>query len=280
MFRPSEIVLEAFVDHLVASHRRVFHAAPASHGETLALVARMALARLARSNAPYHDVDHTIFVTGVGQDILRGKMARDGDVTSEQWVEFLASLLCFGIGFVRDLLPGDCGPKCVVGEDGKSTITLPRGATDGALWPYFTDRGKLFVRERFANHAVLDAQALAANIEYSRFPPPPGRNEETATWPGLLRAAHVIGTVADPNFILKLRRILLELRDAGMETTFDSPAVASLRVRYPQMFWRTLHPLIPAGTELLGYTGEGRVWLSNMHAHLLAEEHREQVASA
>ena len=54
---------------------------------------------------------------------------------------------------------------------------------------------------------------------------------------------------------------------------FDS--VSTLRDSYPQFFWEMLNPLIPDGVDLLSYTGSGRLWLANMHAHVLLEEHRE-----
>ena len=58
----------------------------------------------------------------------------------------------------------------------------------------------MFVREYFTNHLVIDPELIVANIEYARFPPPLDRNLETDTYPGLLRAAQVIGAIADPDF--------------------------------------------------------------------------------
>ena len=65
-------------------------------------------------------------------------------------------------------------------------ITLPPGATDASLTPYHIDRGKLFIRERFGGHHLIDAEVIAANIERTRFPVPDDSDHQgTADYPGL-----------------------------------------------------------------------------------------------
>lgn len=276
MFRPSDIIIEAFVRRLRDDYDAVFGAGQPGHRETIVETARMALPRIARSDALFHDLDHTMLVTLVGQDILRGRMARDGDVSAGDWVHFVASLLCFAVGFVRNVCPGDDGDDCVI-DDGGSRLVLPRGATDARLWPHFTDRGKMFVRHYFRHHPLLDCEVMAANIEYSRYPPPPDRNLETESYPGLLRAAHLIGSIADPNFILKIKPLVLELEESGMTAQLGFANVEEFLIGYPNMFWTHLYPRVAAGMELLKFSGEGRVWLTNLHAHLLSQEHRAEL---
>ena len=279
MFRPSDIIIDAFIERLRLAYTEVYADGEPGHRETIAQVARMALGRLSQSNALYHNLDHTLLVTMVGHDILRGKFVRDGGVTSRDWVNFVCSLLCFAIGFYRHACPGDDDARCVVDESG-ATVEVSAGVTDGWLWPYFTDRGKIFVRHHFADHTVLDAEMLAANIEYSRFPPPVDRNPDTDTFPGLLRAAHIIGAVADPYFQRKMPALVQELDESGMTERLGYQTVAEFRAHYPELFWQTLHPLIVDAVALLDHTGQGREWVANMHAHLLAEEHRGDIKKA
>lgn len=271
MFRPTAIIIDAFVDDVTRAYDRMFPDADPTHRQALILVARMALQRLARSNAPYHDLDHTIVVTQVGQDIMRGRIIRDGNVGPSDWLHFVASLLCFATGFVRGVCPGDAGRTCVIGPDGRA-VELPSTVSDGALWPYFADRSKIFVQHYFANHPLLDGDRLADNIEYARFPPLPDRNLDTDTYPGLLRAAHIIGAVADPDFMLKAKALFLEMQESSIADQLGFHAVADFQRGYPQLFWTVLHPLIGEGMELLTYTAEGRVWLASMHAHVLRAE--------
>ena len=263
MFCPSDIVIDAFVRRLSQDYGEAFGGGPPEHRDVIVQVARMALARVARSDALYHDLVYTILVTLVGQDILRGRIARDADVASHDWVHFLASLLCSNVGIVRGACPGDAGNTCVTGEN-TEPLELLRGATDGALWPSRAERSQIFVRHHFRDHAVLNWEALAANIEYSRFPPPLDRNHEIASYPGLLRAAHLIATVADPNFGQKINRLFLQARESGIADQLGYATAAEFTARYPVFFWRVLHPLIGETMDLLGYTGAGQVWLANM----------------
>lgn len=273
MIRPSQILIDAFLERLAADYARHFDHGPAGHLEALRRVAWMVLPRIARTDALYHDLEHTLQVTLVGQAMLRGRMVRNGDVRSLDYVHFVASLLSFAVGFLRGECPGDTATQVVVDGDG-TLADPPRGATNGWLWPYYTDRSIRFVRHYFAEDAVLDVEELAQNIEYARFPPEAGSNTETASYPGLLRAAHLIGAVADPGFMLKLKPLFLELREAGLVERLAFRSVAEFRNDYPAFFWRVLAPFIRDGIRLLEYTDDGRMWLAQMHAHVLAEEHR------
>ena len=95
MFRPSDIIIDAFIERLRWAYTQIYSDGVPGHLDTIAQVARMALARMALSDALYHNLDHTLLVTMVGHDILRGQIVRDGQVESSDWVNFVCSLLCF-----------------------------------------------------------------------------------------------------------------------------------------------------------------------------------------
>jgi hypothetical protein len=272
MFKPSEILIDAFLRGLRETYAATFGRREPEHADLLADVGRATLHHIARSNALYHDLDHAMKVVLVGQDILQGRIIRDGDVEPADWVRYVASLLCFSVGFVHDVCPGDHGGVCVIDDRG-GTIALPRGSTDGFLWPHAAERGKLYVRARFAGHPVLDPEILAGYIEYGRFPPPLDRNLETETYGGLLRAAHFIGSAADPNFMAKLRPLFLEMQESGVARQLGNEGVAEFRAGYAALFWNTIHVVTRDGAEFLKYTPSGRQWLANMYAQVLAEEH-------
>jgi hypothetical protein len=148
---------------------------------------------------------------------------------------------------------------------------MPRGATDGWLWPYFTDRSKLFVAHHFRDDPVIDWRTVAVNIEYSRFPPLPDRNRETASYPGLLRAAHLIGSIADPEFNIKTKALLVELEESGMTQLLGYADIAAFRAGFHDLFWLSMYPLLADGMKLLDLTGEGRELIAHLHAHLLID---------
>jgi hypothetical protein len=268
MFWPADIVINAFIERLVKGHGQYFPSAPVQHGEAIARVARLSLSRIARSNALYHDLDHTLLVTMVGQDMLRGRIARSGDVSSEDWIHFVASLLLFAVGFVRGGCPGDMGNRCVIDDKGDSVL-LPRGKTDGSLWPYYTERSKIFVAHHLVHDTVLDWERVAANVEYSRYPPVLALHPETDTYPGLLRAAHLIGAVGDPNFFQKVKPLHLELAESGMLYAIGYKTVAEFQQNFADFYHHTIAPLIADGVSLLEYTPQGKVWLTYIHAHVL-----------
>lgn len=276
MFRPADIVTEALLDRLGHAFTEMFPGAPPQERHALLRAARVGLTFSSLTDAVYHNLDHTVQVVCVGLDMLRGKVVRDGNVRSIEAVHFLASLCLFSVGFNRRLLAGDDGSCCVV-ADGAS-ITLPPGATDAYLWPHYADRGMLFARRHFHGDPVLDGEMLAAILDYARFPPPLDRLPETDSYPGLLRAAHLIGAVADPYFFHKLKPLTLEMEESGILGLLGFKDVVEFRANYTELFWTTLAPVIRDGAALLEYTTPGRLWLSSMRSHLLREEHVLTVA--
>ena len=71
MFNPSALVIETFAQELVGKYINMY----GTDDNNIHLVvsnARNALEIIANSDAPYHDMNHTIMVTMVGTEILRG----------------------------------------------------------------------------------------------------------------------------------------------------------------------------------------------------------------
>ena len=148
MFNPTEIVIQAFVQHLQHMYGQIYGVLEPAYPDIIGFVARLSLENIADSDAAYHDMNHTIMVTLVGQEILRGKHIRDGGVTPRDWLHFTISLLCHDIGYVRGVCRGDRDGHYVCNEKG-DLAPISAGATDASLTPYHVTRSKLFVRERF-----------------------------------------------------------------------------------------------------------------------------------
>src|SRR5436190_7461649 len=129
MFNPIEVLIDAFVERLQQEYRRMYGVLEPSYPGIIAWAGRMALENIANSDALYHDAEHTMMVTLVGQEILRGKHALEGGVRPRDWLHFILSLLCHDIGYVRGICPGDHDDVCVVGGSG-ATVTMPPGSTD------------------------------------------------------------------------------------------------------------------------------------------------------
>jgi hypothetical protein len=107
MFNPAQVVIEAFVQELQAMYVRIYGVLEPSYPGIIAFIGGGAMENIANSDAPYHNVEHTMMVTLVGQEILRGKHIREGGVTPRDWLHFISSLLCHDIGYVRGVCSRD-----------------------------------------------------------------------------------------------------------------------------------------------------------------------------
>src|SRR5262249_22274045 len=77
MFNPTQIVIEAFVSELKLTYERTYGLLEPSYPGVIEFVARLSLENIAGSDAAYHDINHTIIATLVGQDIMSGQPLND-----------------------------------------------------------------------------------------------------------------------------------------------------------------------------------------------------------
>ena len=182
-------------------------------------------------------------VTLVGQEILRGKHISVGGVTPRDWLYFIISLLCHDIGYVRGICQGDENGRYVSNLAGDK-VAVPEGATDASLTPSHVVRSKLFIRRRFGKSIIdLDIPQIERNIEHTRFPVPEDElHQSTADYPGLLRAADLIGQLADINYLRKQPALFNEFRETGTSEKLGYKSVADLRDNYPDFFWQKVRP--------------------------------------
>lgn len=275
MFNPTEILIEAFGERLEAAYWRTYGQLEPSYAGILAWAGGMALESIANSDALYHDVEHTIMVTLVGQELLKGKHLREGGVSPRDWLHFIISLLCHDIGYVRGVCRADGDNVYTTGTD-DGMITLHPGATDASLTPYHIDRGKLFIRERFGGHRLIGAEVIAANIERTRFPVPDDSDHQgTADYPGLVRAADLIGQLADPHHMRKFPALFYEFAETGTNEKLGYRNPDDLRNDYPAFYWNVVSRYIQDGLHYLRMTQEGKQWIANLYAHVFAVEHQQ-----
>jgi hypothetical protein len=275
MFNPTQIVITAFVRELREMYDRNYGTLEPGLPGVIGFVAQLALENIATSDAPYHDVSHTIMVTLVGQEILRGRHISAGGISPRDWLHFIISLLCHDIGYVRGICQGDENGQYVSNLAGDK-VSLPEGATDASLTPYHVARSKLFVRERFSDATIaLDIPLIEKNIEHTRFPVPEDEaHKSTGDFPGLVRAADLIGQLADINYLRKQPALFNEFRETGASEKLAYKSVADLRDNYPDFFWQKVRPYIGDALRYLRITQEGKQWVANLYANVFSMEHR------
>jgi hypothetical protein len=274
MLNPTSLLAEALGNVLEQYYRTLFGPEEPTLPVKVSLGARFALEQIANSDALYHDVQHTMMVTLVGQEIFRGRFLKMR-LLPDDWLHYTTALLCHDIGYVRGVCSGDTKDSYVIDEAG-NRVTAPRGASDAFLTPYHVDRGKLFVRERFRTAPHIDVERVAAAIELTRFPVPDSSDHrETGSEAALVRAADLIGQLADPNYPQKLTGLYYEFVETGVAEKLGYRSAADLAEAYPQFFWSHVRPYI---TDALGYlerTQEGKQWIANLYSHVFSLEHKE-----
>ena len=92
MFNATEVLIDEFVNRLREGYHRTYGGLKNDYKDIIAWAGSMAMENIANSDALYHNVEHSILVTLVGQEILRGKQIREGGISCEDWLHFIISL--------------------------------------------------------------------------------------------------------------------------------------------------------------------------------------------
>ncbi|MGQ4648091.1 Npun_R2479 family HD domain-containing metalloprotein [Lyngbya aestuarii] len=277
MFNVTEILIDAFVQRLRDGYHRTYGGLKTDHEDIIAWAGSMAMENIANSDALYHNVEHSILVTLVGQEILRGKHIREGGVTPDDWLHFIISLVCHDIGYVKGVCRSDRETERLYasGENKEMVYLLP-GATDAALTPHHVDRAKLFIDERFGGHKLIDAEIIKRNIELTRFPVPKAEDhQDTINYPGLIRASDLIGQLSDPRYLKKISALFYEFEETGMNKVLGYKNPGDLRRGYSMFYWNGVHPYIQDALRYLQLTQQGKQVVANLYSNVFVVEHEK-----
>ena len=269
MITVPELAAEALGSFLTAHMSRRFGSRHANLTELIPSAARLALERIGNSDALYHNVEHTMLVTLVGYDILRGRSLLTPTSASD-YAHLLVACLFHDIGFVRGVLTGDGDDAYVVDANG-GKVRLPRGSSDAALMPYHVERSKLFVMDRFVNSKLLDVNRISDAIEFTRFPisQPDARTNEEGL---LVRAANLIGQLGEPHYLRKVNALFYEFEEIGINKQFGYETPTDLRDLYPQFFFNSVSAHLQQAIRYLNVTLSGRLWIAGLYSNVFRAE--------
>ena len=269
MITVPELAAEALGAYLHEHLSRRFASTHADLTQLVPSIARLALECIGNSDALYHNVEHTMLVTLVGYDIMKGRALLTPTYPSD-YAHLLVACLLHDIGYVRGILKGDGADGFVVDAKGNK-VKLPRGASDAALLPYHVDRSKLFVMDRIGKVELLDADRIAQAIEYTRFPSPHANGDGSEE--GLLvRAADLIGQLGDPHYLRKANALYYEFEEVGMNRQLGYTSPADLTDLYPQFYWNSISPHIQTAIRYLNVTSSGRQWIASLYSNVFRAE--------
>ena len=265
-----ELAANALGSHLAEHMGRRFGSTDAGLIELVQSAARLAIECIGNSDALYHNVEHTMLVTFVGYDILKGRRLLT-ETNASDFAHVIVACLCHDIGYVRGILNGDSADGYIIDAKGNK-IELSRGSSDAALMPYHVDRSKLFVMDRVAKIKSLDATRIADAIEFTRFPSPPSTNDSDNEEGMLVRAADLIGQLGDPHYLRKANALYYEFEEVGMNKQLGYASPADLTELYPQFYWSSISPHIQRAIRYLNITSSGRQWIANLYSNIFRAE--------
>jgi hypothetical protein len=270
MITVPELSAEALGSYLSSDLDLRFGSTEAELTELIPSVARLALECIGNSDSLYHNVEHTMLVTLVGYDIMKGRSLLMPTSASD-YAHLLVACLFHDIGYVRGILTGDDEAGYVTDDKG-GKVKLERGASDAALTPYHVDRSKLFAIDRLARMDLIDAARVARAIEYTRFPVSTEPDEQDGEEGSLVRAADLIGQLGDPHYLRKANALYYEFEEVGMNRQLGYQSPADLTDLYPQFYYNSVSPYIQTAIRYLNVTSSGRQWISTLYANVFRAE--------
>ncbi len=273
MLNPTAVMASHFGDYLADLYLQYYSNRRPEYAAYIGGAARLVLERLGNTDALYHNVEHTMMVTLVGQQIIRGRLLSEA-LTPEDWLHYTCALLVHDIGYVRGICKGDSDHEVVIDDKG-GRVAPPRGSSDAFLAPYHIERGKIYARDRFKNSDFIDEERIVRSIELTRFPVPDGdEHGDTRSEAALVRAADLIGQLADPFYHRKVNALFYEFVETGVAETLSYDNPADLLDKYPEFFWTCVQPFIEPALGYLELTTEGKQWVANLYNNVFQVEHR------
>jgi hypothetical protein len=122
---------------------------------------------------------------------------------------------------------------------------------------------------------LIDEERIARSIEYTQFPvPKDAYYASDDTEPALVRAADLIGQIADPFYHRKINGLYHEFLETGLAGKLGYESPMDLMERFPDFFWTQVQPHIGAALGHLEQTMEGKQWVAQLYNHVFQISHR------
>lgn len=271
MYSPKQTLVLTFVSYLQETYQAVFGQAKPHHVDFLGTVAPRVLDTIAQSDALYHDLEHTILVTSVGQEILRAKKMCEGNgsVTPEDWLHLVVALLCHDVGYCKGACEQD---DCELGRHttgvGNGYVVLPLGATDASLSNYHVDRGKQYVKEQFQDEHLIDMTTVQQIVDLTRFPVRQGSLPDPQGLASLGRSADLIGQFSDRNYLQKLPALFYEFEQNGTNKTLGYRHLIDVRSGLPEFYRNCVHGYVEDAIAYLNHTPAGQKIVTELQTNV------------
>jgi len=267
IFSPQKILSSTLSTAIESEFRRLFGGHESSLRHAVLESVDFAMKALSRADSQYHNSEHTFIVSMAGLDILRGKAELGDPIDAEDWATYVISLLFHDIGYLKKLFPKDSASAVVANSTG-GIFPLAPGATDASLTRIHVDRGMAFVEAHFKSSRIVDVERVLNNIENTRFPAPPEVREtprSRLSWPDMVRAADLIGQLADPNYLRKLPALYEEFLECGTAEVMGLKNYHGLIEQFPSFIGKMVRPLVCEGFDAMAAAPGGQRWINSLN---------------
>jgi hypothetical protein len=275
MITVPRMAADALGSFLASRMNRRFGSESANLIELVQSAAGLALDCIGNSDALYHNLEYTMFVTLVGHEIMEGRSLLSS-VSASDYAHVLIACLFHKIGFVRGLLGGDNEDGYEIDASG-GKVKLRRGSSDAALMPYHVDRSKLYVTRRIGGSEFLNASRICRAIEFTRFPIQ-AADDKGDDECKLVRAASIIGQLGDPRYLQKVHALYHEFAEVGINAKYGYTSAADLIDQYPQFYFNSLSSHLHTAIRCLNVTTQGRQWIASLYSNVFRAEREMKTA--
>ena len=99
-------------------------------------------------------------------------------------------------------------------------------------------------------------------------------------YPGLVRAAYLIGQLSDPQHMRNCTALFYEFVETGTAASLGFKTVDDLRDNYPAFYWNVVTPYIQDGLRCLNVTQKGKEWIAHLYSNVFSVEHQDRIRKA
>ena len=276
-----EVIKSYLLEKLEEKRLEIAPDIPAEYLNVIAESVNASLNIINRSDAMYHDVEHTCLVTLCGQEVFSGKKILEGNLNASDWLHYTISLLFHDIGYVKNILSSDNGNFQTINGNGDQ-VKLERGQTDASLTPYHVERGKMYLDERSWSDCI-DKNKLIELVSFTEFPPPnrpvPTDIEEQKfqSLAELVGSADLVGQLADTMYDEKIPRLFYEFQESGTAKKLGYQSPSDLRENFPGFYLNFVRPNISNALNYLQVTEKGQEWIAGLNYHVFSQSHKASI---
>jgi len=267
MINPTNVIIREFEKGLKEGYNKNYGLWKPEYGDIISWAGREIGSLVSsKCDALYHNLEHMIEVSTTGQEILLGQHKKER-VEPEDWLHFMLSCISHDIGYIKNLFDNDVNDRKI--------------NSDASMTSNHVDRSKRYILERFKGNNLINAEKIADLIEYTRFPNKPEnlKNNGKDKYGILMRAADFIGQCANIHYCDKnMVSLFYEFEEIGANQRFGYNNVQDMRTKYPDFFFKAVHPLLSEAIGCLERTENGHQIITNLYGNVKKAELQAQQA--